>query len=450
MGHAAAAGLSLAGLAGCAGISHRTSYIDDLVEPGKRSTVFQWTDLMLQAVRDLSLTPVQASRGFAMAHAAGSIAVGNRLAGTRLVAPEQYDLDTAYAVAFSVALEEAWTTSLLFSRRRFLATRAGFRHQDASVVWGHRAAQHIIDMRVNDGAELSRSEYYVSRDEHDTLASRAMRWTPTGPLYGARSGPAFDRFQRGASPAWGWQRPWIVANTGDYQPEPFPDYRSPEFAAQFEKIRALGRDDGSTRTRGQSEIALFWEDGPRGISNPGHFQLIAIDIAQRQDWSLAQQASFFATLSLAQADAAIIAWRSKYQFDILRPETAIRFARARFAGENSLVADPGWQSYIPTPGFPSYVSGHSVFGAASMTAIALMLGSDNITVTSSVPDRVNWPAQLTGVTRRWSSLREIAEENGASREYGGVHWEADNLQGLAMGYRLASEVVNAMRPEVAS
>jgi len=54
---------------------------------------------------------------------------------------------------------------------------------------------------------------------------------------------------------------------------------------------------------------------------------------------------------------------------------------------------------------------------------------------------VNWPSQLKDVRRQYNSLRQMAEENGMSREYGGVHWEIDNTEGLRLGYDIASNSI---------
>lgn len=433
-------GFALSTLAGCGGIGRQYSYTSSFLLPENDSAVFRWTDVMLQAARDLSLSPLEASRGFAMAHMAGNIALngGENTTLDQLKAPDELETELAYGVAFSHALEEAWSTSLAPHRREWVGLFHDARLKHESIEWGKTAAKAVIRSRIRDGAEPSRSEFYPPEYPRRT---DNMAWSPTGPLYGAKSGPAFETFERGISPGWGVQKTWAIGDVSQYEADPFPDYRSGEFMRQFNKVAELGGSDSKVRTNEQSEIALFWEDGPRGVTLPGHFQLIAIDVVQRREWSLERQARFFSLLSMAQADSAIVAWHNKYKDDILRPETAIRFATKRFPGLHGVSQRSRWKSYIPTPAFPSYVSGHSVFGAASARVMSLTLDSDRINVTGMAPDLVNWPLQLSGVTRTWTSLQALAEENGASREYGGVHWESDNLQGLRLGYKIAESVV---------
>jgi hypothetical protein len=230
-------------------------------------------------------------------------------------------------------------------------------------------------------------------------------------------------------------------SVGLFEAVAFPEVNSIEFARQFEKVKALGSVNSTERTKDQTEIALFWEDGLMGVTVVGHFQLIALQLLNQRKPTTEQQARFLALNSLALADAGIIAWHNKYKTDIIRPETAIRFADKRFANSN-LPADRKWTSYIPTPAFPTYVSGHSLFGAASVGTMRGLLGSDRIDLISPAPDLVNWPSQLKNVRRRYTSLDQIAQENGMSREYGGVHWEIDNTEGLRLGYQLADRILH--------
>lgn len=427
-------------MSGCS--MFNTSYLSQLTNIDQRSTVFYWTDIMLQAVRDLELSPLQASRIYALSHLAGSLALGNQhaiLVDLASAMPTKLNSDIAYGIAFSHACEESLGRSLVFARRSFINNNSDI-NRSLSVEWGRKVAQAVIQSRIQDGSQDSKSRFYPAtyKKREDELA-----WSPTGPFYRAKYGPDFESFQRGLRPGWGAQQPWCISSVSNYEAIPFPNIESSEFLRQFEKVNELGSGNSQLRSQEQAEIALFWEDGPRGITVPGHFQLIALQLLNQQNLSLAEQAKLLATVSLAQADAAIIAWHNKYKYDIIRPETAIRFADSRFKLTTlASLQNTTWQSYIPTPPFPAYISGHSIFGAASCEILSLILDTDKISISSTSPDQVNW-RQLKGVTRSWNSLRAIAEENGISREYGGVHWELDNTEGLRLGYQLANDIYNS-------
>ena len=45
-------------------------------------------------------------------------------------------------------------------------------------------------------------------------------------------------------------------------------------------------------------------------------------------------------------------------------------------------------------------------------------------------------------------MTEFAVRAGASREYGGIHWEADNTEGLRIGRLIANTVVDTALPRL--
>jgi hypothetical protein len=69
---------------------------------------------------------------------------------------------------------------------------------------------------------------------------------------------------------------------------------------------------------------------------------------------------------------------------------------------------------------------------------ALLLGSDQVSFSHESPDQVLWP-QIVGRRRSWTRLSDAAEENGMSRLYGGVHWEADHTAAMLAGRSIARQ-----------
>jgi hypothetical protein len=431
--------LTASSLAACS-VTGKHSFIIPELEQSADSPIVWCTDVLLHAIRLQNEDVLASSRIFAMAHTAGYIAMtGNSIGKYKpAVLPASVNPELAYGIAFLHTAQEALSVSLAHKRRQFLNDFAPNGVSDETYAWATQQANRVIQSRTQDGAEQAKSRLYPSNyAKQDNVQS----WTPTGPFYGAKNGPAFQPFERGLRPNWGAQKPWVMGSVGLFEAVAFPEVNSIEFARQFEKVKALGSVNSTERTKDQTEIALFWEDGLMGVTVVGHFQLIALQLLNQRKPTTEQQARFLALNSLALADAGIVAWHNKYKTDIIRPETAIRFADKRFANSN-LSADRKWASYIPTPAFPTYVSGHSLFGAASVGTMRGLLGSDRIDLISPAPDLVNWPSQLKNVRRRYTSLDQIAQENGMSREYGGVHWEIDNTEGLRLGYQLADRILH--------
>ena len=428
--------------------THRSSYTSQILKPQNRNTVFLWVDTALQQVRDQRVLTPRAAYNYGLATAAGFLAANGIVQaydepfgiGT---GPRGADPEVAYGIAFAAAAAEAFQQPFLFERIAFLNRFPNSEAKSLGVEWGRTASRRVLDMRTDDGSEPSEVNYYLGR--YDRRAD-SLRWSPTGPFYSASPGPAFASFDRCLYPGHGKIKPWTMKSGSQFRVAGFYDSQSPEFAEEFDTIRRLGGKESSIRTADQSEIALFWEDGPWGITPPGHMIYIAMQLLQDRGLPFIELARAFALIGMTQCDASICAWDNKYHYDIVRPESAIRVRAPAFRNpDRRMVLEPGWQSYIPTPEFPAYTSGHSTFGAAAAEMIALLLGRDDVAFSGRSPDEVLWP-QLQGVTRSWTSLSHMADENGLSRLYGGVHWATDNEQGLKSGRALAKHAFHSTFP----
>ncbi|MEM7295959.1 MAG: vanadium-dependent haloperoxidase, partial [Pseudomonadota bacterium] len=353
-------------------------------------------------------------------------------------APGDIDLNVAYGVAVAKALAATLGVDTSCYLESFLASYEDDARKARAATWGTHAARAVLRERANDGAAEADAVIYAK------LAG-SMAWTPTGPFFGASDAPGFNKFSGPLLPSWGATTPWVMKTVSEFTPDPFPAEESAEFARQFLKVKEIGGKDSLLRTQDQTEIAFFWEDGPRGVTPPGHWQIIAMDLMQRLNLDMVDQARYMAMLSLTQADAGIATWHCKFDLDIVRPETAIR--RGGFDNRALVGArDPQWETLIPTPPFPAYVSGHSAFSASSARILERMIGTDDVAFSGAAPDLINWPTQLTGVKRYWRSLSHAAEEGGMSREYGGIHWEADNTEGMRLGAMIADLVFESALP----
>ena len=83
-------------------------------------------------------------------------------------------------------------------------------------------------------------------------------------------------------------------------------------------------------------------------------------------------------------------------------------------------------SFIVTPPFPDYVSGHSTFSGTTATVLALFYGTDDLPFTTGSDF-------LPGVHRSFSTCLDAAEEATVSRIYGGIHFRSASEDGLQAG-----------------
>lgn len=374
--------------------------------------VTDWNTAALNAIRGNRTPPPRASRALAILHASIYDAVNGigRTHSPYMVesrAPVSLSKEAAAsAAAHEVLLALFPTNAPAFDalHASTLATIGDGPHKQKGAAWGKHVASQVLAVRALDG--------------HDGVAPPlpaplAGDWVPTP--------PAFAPY---LLPHWATLTCFSMNEPSQFRPPGPPALNSAAYTTAFNEVKALGAAVGSTRTADQTQIATFWADGAGTETPPGHWNSIAQDVAAAQGNTMEQNTRMFALLNLAMADAAICAWDAKYHFHNWRPVTAIRNADSD--GNNDTVADPAWNSFVGTPPFPDYVSGHSTFSGAAATVLAMFYGTDN------VPFATGSDA-LPGVTRNFASFSAAANEAMNSRLYGGIHFRFANEDGLVSG-----------------
>jgi hypothetical protein len=366
--------------------------------------VTDWNDAALDAIRAGNTAPPIASRSLAILHTSIYDAV-NGIARTheRYLVPGVAPRSASRPAAASAAAHRALVNLFPASRSSFDSLHAAILagipdgpHKRAGIIWGEFVANVILAARANDG-----SNAVVAPPG----GSGPGVWVPTP--------PAFLPY---LLPQWGFVRPFGLNSSSQFRPPGPPALDSQQYATDYEEVKQLGAAVGSTRTDDQTEIALFWADGGGTETPPGHWNSIAQTIAEAQGSTLEENARLFALLNIAMADAAICAWDAKYTFNFWRPVTAIAFAEPELH----------WMSFIVTPPFPDYTSGHSTFSAAAATVIPLFFGTEDLPFTTGSDF-------LPGVFRSFATCVDAAEEAALSRIYGGIHFRSASEDGLQSG-----------------
>ncbi|NJN35201.1 MAG: vanadium-dependent haloperoxidase, partial [Saprospiraceae bacterium] len=178
-------------------------------------------------------------------------------------------------------------------------------------------------------------------------------------------------------------------------------------------------------------IAEFWSDDVLGFtfSAPARWVAILNQVLVKDNVNLEKAIMGAVKVGLALNDASVAAWHSKYFYNVERPVTYIQ----KFI-------DPKWNVEPLTstgflksaPSFPAYPSGHSTFGAAAAEALSQVFG-----YRYELTDRCHeGRTDFNGKPRPFNSFYEMAEENGYSRIWLGVHWRMDCEEGIRMGYNI--------------
>lgn len=358
--------------------------------------VERWNRIATDVSAAAQTDPLTESRVFSIMHAAMHDALN---AIERRYEPYRADITAARGTSPDAAVAAAAHATLV------------------ALMPAHKAAFDAALSRVTDqrGAEVGRRAAAVLLvDRRNDGADRPLQW-PAGKMPGEYRPTPPDH-----TPAlfahWGAIRPFVLTSSAQFRPQPPLDSR-----AEREEVRRIGGQGSTVRTAEQSEIARYWyEHSTQGWNR------IAREVAASQELDEWQSARLFALVNFAMADGFIGGFEAKYHYNYWRPATAIREA-----------GDSAWLSYLGTPPVPDYPSTHTVLGAAAAAVLARFFGSDFV------------PFAMTsdGITRRFWSFSEAAQENGASRVFAGVHFTSAVTAGYQQGERIGAWTYEqALRP----
>jgi len=289
-----------------AGLAHESTH----GEAG--NAVTRWNGVALQ-VLPVDPGTILDSRAFAILHAAIHDAVNGV---ERRYQPYTADLhapnasvDAAIAAASHdvlVALSPSQQPTIEVAYASALLAIADGPAKQAGVALGRASAKANLERRIGDGADTAASPAYVPN-------GKPGDYDFTPPFDGALGKVAMF-------PGWGRVTPFGI-NLGIHG-LPGPDkLDSPEYTRDFNLSKSIGRLDSKTRTREQTDIALFWfEFSPMGWNR------IANTLVRQQKLDVWNSARVMALVNFALADGFIAGMDAKYQFRFWRPVTAIRRA----------------------------------------------------------------------------------------------------------------------------
>ena len=247
---------------------------------------------------------------------------------------------------------------------------------------------------VEAGLELGRAvaAKVIERAKADGSDTPWTGTVPTGPDKWIGDNP----HEPGAA---SWQ-PWVLSSGDQLRVAPPPAYDSAQIQAELEELRTY------TRTLPSNTKALFWQSFD-GI-NTFWFDWASRRIFEHKlDANPPRAARIYALLSVAQEDAVIACWDSKYAYWMIRPSQL----------------DPTLNVLFPPPPHPSYPAAHSCNSTAKADVLAYLFPSDAQAITA------------------------YAEEAGLSRTWAGIHYRSDIEAGTVLGHAVAELVIARARQD---
>ncbi|KJL41872.1 vanadium-dependent haloperoxidase [Microbacterium trichothecenolyticum] len=272
------------------------------------------------------------------------------------------------------------------------------------VATGAEVASELIAQRADDGFRVA-----VTYAPPDPPVPGV--WLPTAPT------PPIGAYL-------GLMKPFGLESADQFRPGGPPDLDSRKWAPDYEEAKAVGSSTSTTRTPDQTLAARFWGEPPVQQAR-GAFRAFVLD----HQLGVVDAARFMAMVSVTYADALIACFDAKYHYAFWRPITAIRAGDTD--GNQRTVGDPSWSPLLPaTPNHPEYPSAHSCITPAGGQVVAKFLRTQRIDFT--VPS-------LTGLgDRTFERPRDLTEEVGNARVWGGIHFRSAVDDGVQISKRVSS------------
>jgi hypothetical protein len=279
------------------------------------------------------------------------------------------------------------------------------------------------------GKSLATDKYKETRgmDRFEVQTDDRKRWVPTSPDYG-------DALE----PHWLKMKTLALKSPDEVRAAPFADYNEDTSSAYYKELKEV-YDISKNLSEEQIDIAIFWDDNPfvsrhkghvmfqdKKMTPGGHWMAITRKACRDKGFDMLASAKAYAYTAIGLYDAFISCWYEKYRSVRIRPQTAIQ-----------RLIEEQWFSYIQTPPFPEYTSGHSTVSASAAEMLTHIFG-DNHAFTDSSELEYNLPV------RSFSSFRQAALEASVSRVYGGIHYRSGCENGNLQGRQVAALAIERL------
>lgn len=285
---------------------------------------------------------------------------------------------------------------------------------ERSESYGERLADSLLGWARRDGYQATRGRSY-DRPEGPG------KWRPTAPGY-----------QSAQEPHWAELRPFAI-DLGPHQPKAPPPYSEDTSSVFYKQMKEV-YETSQQLTDGEVATARYWNDAPGSSPCPsGHWVAIARQVASQQNLGLVETARLFALTGIASADAFISVWKSKYDYNYLRPQTAIR-----------QLLDDDYLTVVATPPFPEYTSGHSVQSGAVAAVLKDAFGGP-VAFTNRMKTDPSKSAFGSFEARSYDSFRDAADEVALSRVLGGKHFPLTAERGLDQGESIGRAIAERIQ-----
>ena len=219
-------------------------------------------------------------------------------------------------------------------------------------------------------------------------------------------------------------RPFSLKRSNQFKTAPPPPLKSKQYARDFNEVKTLGAQVGSTRTPDQTALANWIVVNPFGPLN-ATFRALAVS----------HGLSTAAAGPAVRDDEPLVGGRPDRLLEQQEPATCSG-GRRRPSSSRTPTATrrrpptPTWMSLFPTPGYPDSPSGYNCFAASMMSAGRAYFGTD----------RVAFDITNSNATRSYTRFSGYIHDAIEGRIFIGFHFRTADEQGAWLGKKVAQWV----------
>ena len=241
------------------------------------------------------------------------------------------------------------------------------------------------------------------------------------------------------APNWGETEPFGILSGDQFRPKPPYEINSPQYTADYNEVKILGRSTSTVRTQDQTAMAMFFDD-----NMPSMLNRVTKAIANQKNLNGWETAWLIAITQMTVADVLISTFDAAFYYNFWRPVTAIK--EGDHDGNDNTEGDPAWEPLTiprPTPPLPTYPSTYAAAGSAGAEIFQMFLKTDKLSFTIG-------SYSLPGIQRSYTSFSQFSGEMSDARIYAGHNFRNDLLTGEKMGKKIAKFIyennLKALKP----
>lgn len=283
---------------------------------------------------------------------------------------------------------------------------------ERSVAYGKALARRILEIARTDGGNGAWANLFPPDYELPPIPGV---WKPTSPDLG--SVPLLPQ----------WASVRMLACSDSSVPPP-PAYSTDPSSAFYAAADAVHRQMAQA-TELQLDGARYWSDPfGRAPTFPGHLVRIATQLIRTGPYRMGFGAVLYLRLGLAMHDGYVLAWKAKYRYPIMRPQTFI-----------AAYLDSRYRPPLESPPTPEYVSDHALVATATIRILQDAFAQPYPQI-ERITDRTHVERGL--LPRDYRTLDELLADILAAERWSGTHYDFSIAAASALGERVAGEILD--------